>query len=79
MENKGVVALYHYFYGPALIPYFSHTHNPQRSPDFSERQRRREITLNVDGFVPPSSTEDLGDGFFLTHGRTNRSSIQVNT
>lgn len=59
-----MVALYHYYYGPALIPYFTHTHNTQRNPDFSERQRRREITLNVDGIIPPSSSEDLGDGFY---------------
>ncbi|MDZ5719871.1 hypothetical protein U1F82_02040, partial [Bacillus sp. SXabc123] len=56
--------LYHYFYGPALIPYVTHTPNTQRNPDFSERQRRREITLNIDGFIPPSSSEDLGDGFY---------------
>lgn len=56
--------MYHYFYGPALIPYCTHTHNTQRNPDFSERQRIREITLSVDGNIPPSSSEDLGDGFY---------------
>ncbi|MCY7796310.1 hypothetical protein MOC47_09980 [Bacillus spizizenii] len=56
--------MYHYYYGPALIPYFTHNLNTQKNPDFSERQRRREITLNVDGIIPPSSSEDLGDSFY---------------
>lgn len=68
--------MYHYFYGPALIPSFSHTPNTQRSPDYSERQRRREITLNVDVFIPPSASEDLGDSFY-SYAWTNQQVIKI--
>lgn len=72
--NEGVVTLYHYYYVPVLIPHLPPAHHTQRNQDFSERQRRREITLNVDGFIPPSSTEDLGDGFY-SYAWTNQQVI----
>ncbi|TYS07752.1 hypothetical protein FZC70_19285 [Bacillus subtilis] len=66
--------MYPYFHSPPSIPYFTPTHNSQRHPDFTERQRRRQITLNVDGVVPPSSYEDLGDGFY-SYAWTNQQVI----
>ncbi|WP_412056337.1 hypothetical protein [Bacillus inaquosorum] len=60
--------MYNCYYVPVLIPNPVPTQNTQISSNFSDKQNRREVRLNIDrgiaNPIPPDETNDLGNGFY---------------